>query len=337
MRKQLLYALMSATLLTFVQSVSAQTCTSSKNGGAAFAATWGGTPPGSCTEFVINHLVILTGDFNFDGVSITLNGPNGILLMTGGADLSLVNSTITINNGATFLLLGEVMLDNTPLIINAGGGLLGSGSISANGYTYPGDGTFQDIVNSGGLKVSGALPIELTSFSGTRIGNAIHLAWHTATEYNNALMAVERSQDGQQFIEIGQRRGAGNSDVPRDYTFVDEQPLSGVNYYRLRQEDYDGATQYHDVIAVLYNKQQVVDLTVFPTATSDLLHITLAEEAENDGVIYIADLTGRIVLQQSFARGMQQQSLDVNVLPQGHYILTIRSGRIVKTARFVKL
>ncbi|MDX1940603.1 MAG: T9SS type A sorting domain-containing protein [Saprospiraceae bacterium] len=339
MRKLLLCAVIGVCLLLQFHLVG-QTCTSVRNGSASNAMTWGGTTPGTCDHFVINHLVTFTGTTTITNGSITVNGPNGVIVFGGGANIELINSQIIINSGATIVLNGDIELDNTPLIVNSGGSLSGSGSVASGGFTYPGDGTFQDIVNAGGLQVGGALPIELVSFLGKRVDNGIQLTWRTITEYNNQFMEVQRSQDGKIFESLKQVPGktGGFSSAPLDYHVIDEQPLPGVNYYRLRQVDFDGKAHYHQIIAVLFNdkdKQQAI--TVFPTIVSDQVNIALSEEADSDGVLYISDLNGKLFQNMTFERGAQQWSLDVKSLPEGQYIILIKNGREVQVVRFVKI
>lgn len=312
MKKLHLFAIASIGLLWQFNIVMAQTCTSVRNGNASNAMTWGGTPPGSCSNFIIQHLVTFNGSFTINNGSITVNGPNGVLVLGGGVDLELVNSTITINSGGTINLNGDMTLDNSALIINTGGTLGGSGTIMAGAFTYQGQtGGFNTIVNAGGLSTSGALPIELAVFTGKRIDQSIHLYWRTISENNNQYVEVQRSKDGKNFEPLRRVPGktGGNSDVPLDYSIVDEQPMPGINYYRLRQVDFDEKENLHKVIAVLFKEEKAQGIIIFPTIVKHQLNIALSEEADTDGELYINDLNGRIMLHRSFERGMQQETL----------------------------
>lgn len=185
----------------------------------------------------------------------------------------------------------------------------------------------------------GALPIELMAFTGKRIDNTIELYWRTATEQNNHFMEVQRSKDGKTFEPLAQIPSKAEkfySATPLDYRFTDDWPMSGVNYYRLRQVDLDGKEEFHKVIAILFKEEKSLGITVFPTLVKHQLNIALSEEADTDGKLYISDFSGRIVMQRSFERGMQQETLYVEYLQNGHYSIVIRTNRKVETARFVK-
>ncbi|MDX1940602.1 MAG: T9SS type A sorting domain-containing protein [Saprospiraceae bacterium] len=183
------------------------------------------------------------------------------------------------------------------------------------------------------------LPIELTAFSGKRIGSAIELHWRTASERDNAYMEVQRSKDGKRFEALQQvlSKTGGNSYTPQGYTFTDEKPLPGVNYYRLRQVDFDGKEEYHNIIAVLFqDKDFDKNITIFPTIVKDQVNIALAQEADSEGELYISDLNGQVLLRQPFERGMQQYTLELPQLAQGAYILSVKTGRELLSTRFVK-
>jgi len=96
-----------------------------------------------------------------------------------------------------------------------------------------------------------ALPVQLTSFTGVAVDHVNRLDWTTVTETNCNYFDVERSNDGNHFSSIGNVQGAGNSTSSNNYTFNDENPFPGVNYYRLKQMDYDGNYQYSSVINLI--------------------------------------------------------------------------------------
>ena len=101
-----------------------------------------------------------------------------------------------------------------------------------------------------------ALPVELTAFSASVIENKIELKWKTETEVNNYGFEIQRSEVSNQksvlssWEKIGFVKGNGNSNSPKDYSFVDEKPLSGKAEYRLKQVDNDGVFKYSSVVRV---------------------------------------------------------------------------------------
>jgi hypothetical protein len=105
---------------------------------------------------------------------------------------------------------------------------------------------------SGGPYNSGtqALPVELTSFTASAVGNEVTLNWQTATELNNLGFEIQRAAEENDWTVIGFVQGAGNSEVPRVYSYTDNAVFSGTYSYRLKQIDTDGSFQYSPVVQV---------------------------------------------------------------------------------------
>jgi hypothetical protein len=101
-----------------------------------------------------------------------------------------------------------------------------------------------------GLSWSSIVPVELLYFRGKSETDRVRLSWATATEINSAYFNVERSTDLKDFTTIGKITSAGDSRQRIEYSFLDEAPLPGINYYRLKQVDKDGSSDLSKIIAV---------------------------------------------------------------------------------------
>ena len=95
-----------------------------------------------------------------------------------------------------------------------------------------------------------ALPVELISFTGKKQTNSNMLYWSTASEYNTSHFIIEKSDDGVDWIVIGQVQSAGNSTQRLDYSLEDKDVSQVINYYRLRQYDIDGVDDIFGPIAI---------------------------------------------------------------------------------------
>ncbi|MCK6614652.1 MAG: YCF48-related protein [Ignavibacteriaceae bacterium] len=101
----------------------------------------------------------------------------------------------------------------------------------------------------GFLGFKASVPVELTSFTASVSENNITLNWSTATETNNRGFEIQRSSDNETWLPIGFKQGGGTSAEPNIYSFADQNPLSGVNYYRLKQIDYDGTEEVFESVS----------------------------------------------------------------------------------------
>jgi len=165
------------------------------------------------------------------------------------------------------------------------------------------------------------LPIELLSFDATVINNQVILNWQTATETNNNYFTIERSANAQDWEQIAQIKGAGNSNDMQTYTAVDKNPIKGINYYRLKQTDYDGAYSYSSIQKVRMVSEKKIRL--YPNPTKNTMIIEGLDATAQDIRIY--NVLGAEVGQEIPTNQKQDDrlELDLSSLPMGVYFITI--------------
>ena len=94
------------------------------------------------------------------------------------------------------------------------------------------------------------LPVDLIGFSVSKKENQNELIWTTASETNNDYFIVEYSSNGEIWNEIEKIAGAGNSNIENTYFTTHREFENGINYYRLKQVDFDGTLSTHDIISI---------------------------------------------------------------------------------------
>ena len=116
------------------------------------------------------------------------------------------------------------------------------------------------------------LPVELVSFDGAYENPVVTLTWQTASELNNDYFTLERSASGTQFETLAKISGAGTSSQAHSYSYIDASPFPKVTYYRLKQTDYDGASEYSKIIRVetLQEKERKMSVYPNPNAGSEI-------------------------------------------------------------------
>lgn len=158
-----------------------------------------------------------------------------------------------------------------------------------------------------------ALPVDLVSFTAEALPKQrARLEWRTASETGNSHYVIERSTDGVDFVALGEVAGAGDSQEEQAYGFIDENPVIGLNYYRLRQVDFDGTEALSDVrqVRIAGGSQ----LTLYPNPTVAELRL----RGFSGGQVRVLDTQGRMVLESNLTAGAP---LDVRRLPPGIYAL----------------
>ncbi|HRI78229.1 MAG TPA: T9SS type A sorting domain-containing protein [Cyclobacteriaceae bacterium] len=94
------------------------------------------------------------------------------------------------------------------------------------------------------------LPIGLTSFTAVSLTGKVEIKWRTETEENNDYFTIQKTADGESFIDVTDVKGAGTSTISKSYSTYDFKPSPGKWYYRLKQTDYDGHFTYSKLVAV---------------------------------------------------------------------------------------
>ncbi len=172
-----------------------------------------------------------------------------------------------------------------------------AGTVTANG-TFNEFGPFTFGSGNG----NNILPIELTDFEAGLVGDIVELTWETASEYNNDYFTVERSADGLNFNPIGTVEATGNSQTASLYNMIDQAPLYGLSYYRLKQTDLDGKFEYTAVVTIRNDVRltdQPIEIKVYPnpavSGSPVNIEFTNTETVGQEILVVVLDITGRQV------------------------------------------
>ena len=106
------------------------------------------------------------------------------------------------------------------------------------------------------------LPIVLHQLSATPEKEDVRISWTTDSEIDNDYFTLFRSKDGSDFKVINNIRASGNSTSVRDYCVIDQDPISGMSYYRLSQVDYDGKEMFFKPVPVNWETMNIEILGV---------------------------------------------------------------------------
>jgi hypothetical protein len=177
------------------------------------------------------------------------------------------------------------------------------------------------------------LPIELTSFNAKNNNSKTNLSWQTASEKDNSHFAIERSNDGDVFSKIGEVKGNGTSTITQNYQFTDVTPAKGINYYRLRQVDFDGTESVSKTVSVNFDSKVQNKVKVYPTLVKDAVNVELSDDSKSE--IAVRDLTGRVILTQN-TEGVSNTTLNLGALSNGLYILSVRSNDALEMVKIYK-
>lgn len=278
-----------------------------------------------------------------------LDGNGKIDLLVGNRAGNVLRYEQAATNGLTFVDRGTVAYtsSNTAIKVGTNG--------TDNNYAAPaigdldGDG-IEDLAmgaNDGtilryeqAIVTPSPLPVVLTAFGAEATAAGVQLTWATAQEKNSAFFAVERSLDGKTFSTLGQVEAAGTTTTARQYRYLDAAATAGTRYYRLRQVDQDGTTEYSGIVAVSVPAKASVAVRAeaFPNPFTDALYVSLPAGSE-------AQLA-RVVLTTAAGQPVYSGQLQLQATPQalaalptlapGIYVLRLTTAGGTTTLRVVR-
>ncbi len=180
------------------------------------------------------------------------------------------------------------------------------------------------------IKITANLPVELASLTIDKSKAGHRIAWATASETDNERFDVQRSTDAANWTTIGSVAGNGSTTSGQAYQFMDESPANGLNYYRLKQMDYDGSFELSELVSSFWSNS-ANSVGLFPNPVGDVLNVSVvdAEEVQSIGMY---NANGALVWKSA---GNTTQ-ISTAKLPAGVYSLVVTTANSVVTQKVVK-
>lgn len=184
------------------------------------------------------------------------------------------------------------------------------------------------------------LPITLTDFQATQEDRKVNLLWTTASEQNNDYFTLEKSKDGINFTQFDMVKGAGNSSIFTNYSSIDYTPYDGLNYYRLKQTDYNGQYKYSNTIVVEYDESNSLKvLNLYPIPTNNFFSIDVYSPSKRTISLFMLDITGRVVYEEKKYINEGNTTININIidLSNGIYSLKVMDSKgLIQNCKVVK-
>ncbi len=318
----LLFVLVEASCATYY------TAASGEIRGSIWATTTNGTP-GPLPA-------IASGDIIYIDDNVTINAGNF-------TDWQSLNLTIYLN--ATLSIQDQLLLSQTSSIIfqTSSAKVIGIGpgnsekikfgngndGWSGNDGNLTGPGTLDQNYNP----ATSPLPIQLLFFKVKQTNSGHLLEWATVSEINFNYFSVERSADGINFRELEQVKGNGNTNERKDYSFENSNPMLGKNYYRLKSVDFDGTSQFFNVVSMDFEGEKTFVVVPNPASGNTVNFSTNFVPGEN-AAITVFDNSGTVVGVYRPIDSFQSVTFD-NKLRSGLYFARLVTKDYVKVERFV--
>ncbi len=187
---------------------------------------------------------------------------------------------------------------------------------AVNAHTTSNNFTKDALTHAGVTPTSDVFLLEVNySFTSSVNNNKVLLNWSTSSEKNASNYVVQRSSNNADWENIGVVTAAGNCNINTYYSFIDEEPVNGINYYRLAQNDLDGNQNHSKTITTNFRNSNNL-LNVFP---NPVLNGSLNISLNKNATIYLYSNSGSKLMEKTLSAG--QHYIDVSKFAKGNYFI----------------
>jgi hypothetical protein len=162
------------------------------------------------------------------------------------------------------------------------------------------------------------LPINLLDFYATQNGSINELTWKVTSEKNVFQYVIEKSEDGENFVELTKLKSTGSEGSYLSYLCEDNSPYEGVTYYRLSTQEYDGKINQYKIIDVDRTNKDWSPITY--QHNSNLI-LEFKNSVPKNSVVNLFDLSGKLLVEETIEES--QTIINTQRFAEGIYFLRI--------------
>ena len=187
---------------------------------------------------------------------------------------------------------------------------------------------------------SNSLPVELTHFNAEWVKASIELSWATASETNNSHFRIQRRNEGN-WENIGKVNGNGTTTTPQDYSFIDQHPQQGTNYYRLKQVDFDGSFEYSGIRTASFentSENGKISIKVLTNPVRNYLRLNIQNPMSQRIPYQLINIQGHVFRKGEWFLGKGNHNVQIAMVDveQGTYFLEMQGENQVITKKIIK-
>ncbi|MBS1932728.1 MAG: T9SS type A sorting domain-containing protein [Bacteroidetes bacterium] len=273
---------------------------SSKYGVFKVSAPLPKTTVASLTATQIVGITSTPGGSNFAGIAFSASGQIYMSMSSGNNKLYRLENNLTLTYLTTFTTDG-----------------VGADLTSCN---YP----------------FGILPVTWNNFTASLENNqSVTLSWQVSNEVNNKGYYVQRSVDGNSWAQIGFVPNDGTAQLSKLYTYSDNNPQNGLNFYRIEEADLNGTEKYSSIKSVTLDNSAITKTSVWPNPARSAVYIQ-TDANDNNIKMQIIDPFGKLIATNTLHSGKNE--INISNLPAGTYIIhTQKTDGETQNQKIVKL
>ena len=201
----------------------------------------------------------------------------------------------TIHPNDSIVVIYDVTINTLPAgVIKIGNqGTLTGGNFASTVTDDPDTGTPLDTTFT---PVYNPVPVTLLDFSVLKQSGTVVAKWSTAQEINSDKFEIQHSTDGRNFVTIGTVQAKGFSNIITDYTFTHSNPVTGWNYYRLKQIDKDRRFVITYVRSIKFDSRDIQELYVYPNPViHHIINLQMNKVEKGNYTLRLSNALGQVV------------------------------------------
>lgn len=175
------------------------------------------------------------------------------------------------------------------------------------------------------------LPVELISFKAMNREDEVLLKWATASEINNERFDIEHRTNNTPFEKIGEVEGNATTLRVSNYDFKHKKPTFGINYYRLKQVDFDERFQYTNVASVTVQNKETRISEFYPNpSTNGVVSLNYTSIEKTNLAVSVYSANGEILMMKKneISNGENRLNFDFSSLSRGVYFVRLSNSNI---------
>ena len=182
------------------------------------------------------------------------------------------------------------------------------------------------------------VPVKLENYTARLSNGKVYLNWITSREIDAASFTIEKAGADQRFTELVTVKANGNSNLKNSYSYIDDKPATGLNYYRLVQTDADNNKHYFETRKVLDSRNTKAAVIILPNPVRDEVTSFINLKKAQRVVITITDMSGKQLKTKSafYAEGNTGVTIRTEDLPKGIYFLKTAGEDFTDVQKIIK-
>lgn len=173
---------------------------------------------------------------------------------------------------------------------------------------------------------AGSLATNSLNVKAYKKNNSVVVDWEAIAENNMKMYDVEKSIDGSNFSHLA-NEAAKNGNATNKYSFTDNNPVIGVNYYRIKSTQATNGIKYSAIVRVEMNEKGIKSITVYPNPVKgSVIGLQMNNLEAGDYTARLFNNAGQEIWNKGIKHNGSNGSISIqlkNALASGNYQLQL--------------